>query len=50
MNENQFSQMVKIFNTLTLITTSGENTIIMGQCLSAFKDLIAEIQKEEIQK
>ena len=50
MNENQFSQMVKIFNTLTLITTSGENTIIMGQCLSAFKDLITEIQKEEIQK
>lgn len=49
MNENQFNKMVRIFNTLTLITTSGENTIIMGQCLSAFKDLIAELQKEEVQ-
>lgn len=54
MNENQFNQMVRIFNTLALITTSGENTIVMGQCLTAFKDLITEvqqtIQKEEVQK
>lgn len=45
MNENQFNQMVRIFNTLALVTTSGENTIVMGQCLSAFKDLITEVQK-----
>lgn len=50
MNENQLNQMIRIFNTLTLITTSGENTIIMGQCLSALKDLIADMQKEEVQK
>ena len=51
MTQNQFIQLNKIYNTLALIQTGGENTIVMGTCLSAMKELIteagAEMEKEE---
>lgn len=43
MTQNQFIQLNKIYNTLALIQTSGENTIVMGTCLSAMQELITEI-------
>ena len=46
MTQNQFIQLNKIYNTLSLIQTSGENTIIMGDCLKATKELINEIGQE----
>lgn len=52
MTQNQFIQLNKIYNTLALIQTSGENTIVMGTCLSAMQELIteasAEMEKEEV--
>lgn len=50
MTQNQFIQLNKIYNTLALIQTSGENTIIMGECLRAMKELITEIGQQEIEE
>lgn len=50
MTQNQFIQLNKIYNTLALIQTSGENTIIMGDCLRAMKELITEIGQQEIEE
>ena len=44
MTEKQLNQLIKIFNTLKLVMTSGEDTIVMAQCLTAFKDFITEVQ------
>lgn len=45
MNNAQIEQLMRIFNTLNLVTTKGEDTIIMAQCLNALRDFIAEIQQ-----
>lgn len=52
MNQEQINQLSKIYNTLCLIETKGENTIIMGNCLAALQSFIREstamtIQQEE---
>ena len=38
-------QLIKIYNTMLLIETKGENTLIMADCLRALKDII--ISKSE---
>lgn len=43
MTEIQFNQLLKIFNTFQLVSTKGEDTIIMAQCLTAMKNLLEEI-------
>ena len=35
----------RIYNTLTTVSTKGEDTIIMADCLRAFKHSIEELQK-----
>lgn len=47
MNKNQLQQLVKIYNTLTTISTKGEDTLTMADCLRAFRSIIFEIQKEQ---
>ena len=47
MNEIQLNQLVRIFNTLKLVNTCGEDTIIMAQCLTSFKDLLEDVQREK---
>lgn len=44
MNNAQIEQLVKVYNTLLLVTTKGEDTIIMGQCLHALYQLLTELQ------
>ena len=44
MKQEQFEQLVRILNTLNTITTKGEDTIIMGDCLRAMQALAQEIQ------
>ena len=46
MTQEQIIQLTKIYNTLALIQTSGENTIIMGDCLKATRDFINELNKQ----
>ena len=47
MTELQLNQLIKIFNTLKLVMTSGEDTLIMAQCLTALKELIEGVQPQE---
>lgn len=44
MEQNLMEQLIKIYNTLLIVSTKGEDTIIMGQCLSAFHQVLAELQ------
>lgn len=46
--EQYFTQLVKIYNTLLLVSTKGEDTIIMGQCLTSLNDLLKQIQMSPI--
>ncbi len=50
MDKNSYIQLKKIFNTLQLIHTCGEDTVNMGNCLVALQELLQELQyqiKEE---
>ena len=47
MNNNQLAQLTRIFNTMKLINTRGEDTILMAQCLTALKDFIEEVSSEK---
>lgn len=38
-----------IYNTLLEISTKGDDTVLMGECLKAFKNFIMT-KKEEIEK
>lgn len=40
MTQEQYLQLNKIYNTLSLIETKGENTVLMGSCLAAFKETL----------
>jgi hypothetical protein len=41
------TQLTRIYNTLLLVRTSGEDTVIMGDCLKALKDWIQTANAEE---
>ena len=43
--EQNLEQLVKIYNTLLMVSTKGEDTVIMGQCLGAFHQVLTELQK-----
>lgn len=45
---NHLEQLIKIYNTLTLISTRGEDTIVMGQCLSAMRNTLTEMQEAAV--
>lgn len=42
--QEQINQLTRIYNTLFEITTKGENTLIMADCLRAIEVLITEIK------
>lgn len=44
MNETLLEQLIKVYNTLLLVNTRGEDTVVMGQCLSSFKNVLLELQ------
>lgn len=46
--EKYFEQLVKIYNTIMMVSTKGEDTVIMGQCLAAMRDLLSQIQQDSI--
>lgn len=43
--QEHIDQLIKVFNTLLGVSTRGEDTIIMGQCLNAMRESLMEIQK-----
>lgn len=46
MTQEQYEQLIRIYNTLNTITTKGDNTIVMGTCLSALSQLIQELDAD----
>ena len=40
MNIECAEQLVRIYNTLRLVKTSGEDTVLMGKCLESFQNLL----------
>jgi hypothetical protein len=46
--ENCIEQLIKIYNTLLMVTTKGEDTVIMGQCLQAFHQTLSDLQKNMV--
>lgn len=47
MNNEQITQLGRIYNTLMLIETKGDNTVLMAECLSAIKQLYIDIQNNK---
>ena len=49
MEQKTLETLFRIYNTLCLIETKGENTIIMADCLKSLKTIINEeqIKKKE---
>lgn len=43
--QEHIDQLIKVYNTLFGVNTRGEDTIIMGQCLTAMRDSLVELQK-----
>lgn len=39
--------LIKIFNTLSSISTKGEDTLAMADCLRALAQLVNELNKEQ---
>lgn len=46
MLQGSIEQLKRIYNTLTLVSTKGEDTILMGQCLQALSQEIINMQVE----
>lgn len=47
MNQSDLELLVNIYNTLLLVNTKGEDTIIMGECLKTLQHFILT-KKQEI--
>ena len=43
MTQEQINQFIRIYNTLCTISTKGEDTLIMGDCLRAMQTLAGEL-------
>ena len=50
MKMTEANQLSRIYNTLLLVRTSGEDTITMGKCLDAFEILLMDLVKESQNK
>lgn len=47
MNKEDLNYLNALYNTLICISTKGEDTILMGECLKSLKDFIYRQQKEQ---
>ena len=43
--QEHIDQLIKVYNTLLSISTKGEDTIVMGHCLSTMRESLVELQK-----
>lgn len=46
MSKEQLTLLSQIYNTLLLVETKGENTMIMAECIKALQGVIGEAAKE----
>lgn len=50
MNMTEANQLSRIYNALLLVKTSGEDTMVMGDCLKAFQTFLAQASIQEDEK
>lgn len=43
----EFEKIRNIYNTMTLIETKGESTILMGACLSTLKEVLQSMAQAQ---
>ncbi len=46
MSKEQLTLLSQIYNTMLLVETKGENTMIMAECIKALQGVIGEAAKE----
>lgn len=46
MKEAQVTKLTQLYNTLLMISTRGEDTMIMAECLKALQQIVEEGAKE----
>lgn len=46
MNYNDLELLTRIYNTLLLINTKGEDTMIMGECLKVLQNFVLTKKQE----
>jgi hypothetical protein len=47
MTQEQLTQLTRIFNTLLGISTNGEGTLLMSDCIRALQEIINEENKSK---
>ena len=48
MNYNDLQNLTNIYNTLLLVSTRGEDTVLMGNCLTVLRNFVLT-KKEEFE-
>ena len=48
MNYNDLELLTRIYNTLLLVNTKGEDTMVMGECLKTLQNFILTKKQEVI--
>lgn len=43
--QEYLDQLIRVYNTLLTVSTKGEDTVIMGQCLSVMRESLSAIQQ-----
>lgn len=46
MNQYYYEQLARVYNTMTLISTKGQDTLYMAECLKALKEIYENIDLE----
>ena len=46
MNYNDLELLTRIYNTLLLVNTKGEDTIVMGECLKTLQNFVLAKKQE----
>lgn len=50
MTQEQYNQLTRIFSTLGIINTRGEDTLNMAECLMALRNLLMEIKPTDAEE
>ncbi len=44
MTQTHLENLIRVYNALLGISTKGEDTVMMGQCLAVMRDTLTEVQ------
>lgn len=45
MNNQELTQLNQIYNTLLMVSTKGQDTVLMGQCIYAMEQLVNTVNQ-----